>query len=93
MTDGVLRTESIHDPENVYYWRRLASNLRGRAYGISEKVRDDASERQWVQAVVVVWGDFVQGVVESDRVFYVHGDQLVAWLRSRPPAALELQLA
>jgi Nuclease-related domain len=38
----------------------------------------------WVQAVVVIWGNFPQGVAEQERVVYVAGEQLVDWLESQP---------
>ncbi|MGH3001235.1 MAG: nuclease-related domain-containing protein [Gaiellaceae bacterium] len=34
----------------------------------------------WVQAVVVVWGEFPQECHELENVVYVQGEQLVAWL-------------
>jgi hypothetical protein len=37
----------------------------------------------------VIWGDFEQGATESGGIVYVHGDQLVSWLRARLAPALE----
>lgn len=34
----------------------------------------------WVQSVVVVWGDFPQGVYEEQNVVYARGEELVRWL-------------
>ncbi len=39
---------------------------------------------QFVTPVVVVWGDFPQGVAEVKGVTFVHGDRLVEWLMARP---------
>jgi hypothetical protein len=40
--------------------------------------------RPWVNAVVVVWDDFPQGVYEENRVTYIAGQKLTAWLANRP---------
>jgi hypothetical protein len=37
-----------------------------------------------MQVVVVVWSSFPQRVVAGDRVVFVHGNELVQWLRSQP---------
>jgi len=42
----------------------------------------------WVSAVVVFWTEFPDGLVESNRLTYVHGSRLLEFLQSRP-----LQLA
>jgi hypothetical protein len=39
--------------------------------------------KEWVTPVMVMWGDFPQGTVEG-RCVYIHGDELAAWLASRP---------
>lgn len=40
--------------------------------------------KEWVTPVMVMWGEFPQGTVEG-RCVYIHGDELAAWLGSRPP--------
>jgi hypothetical protein len=42
------------------------------------------SPAPWVQAVVVVWGDFPQGHYEERDVVYVRGDELRKWLTTAP---------
>lgn len=64
------------------------------AWPIDRAVRGAAAEAQkrlkagtgfpWFQGVIVLWSDFDQREAELDRVFVVHGDHLVDWLRSRP---------
>jgi hypothetical protein len=44
----------------------------------------------WVQAVVVVWGDFPQGRHEEENVVYIRGEELRSWVeglneRLNPP--------
>jgi hypothetical protein len=41
----------------------------------------------WVQAVVVVWGDFPQKHHEEENVVYLQVDELTAWLVSLPQKA------
>jgi hypothetical protein len=53
---------------------------------------------QWVQAVVVVWSDFDEGLYEDEKCVFVHGSELHAWLAVRPekldaPTARELVTA
>jgi hypothetical protein len=38
----------------------------------------------WVQAVVVIWGDFPQSHHEERDVVYLRGEQLTAWLEGLP---------
>jgi hypothetical protein len=89
---GVLTTRQRDDPDQVFRHKRLGSRLLADARRVSAKVRSDAGERAWVQAVVVVWGDLDEPV-ESGRVAYVPGREVERWLRSRPPARVELEFA
>lgn len=57
--------------------RVRGSRFRGAAVDLKE-----ARGLRWVQAVVVIWGEFPQRVVEHERVVYVDGDELVGWLQS-----------
>lgn len=45
----------------------------------------DARQRTIVTPVVVIWGEFEQDLVKDDRVVYVSGASLGAWLESLPP--------
>jgi hypothetical protein len=45
--------------------------------------------RLWVQAVVVLWSDFDEGVYEDDRCVVVHGSRLHEWISDRPDAVDE----
>lgn len=63
----------------------LGPRMRGAAVKLNAELAS-AGAGAWVRAVVVVWGRFPQRVVEGDRVVFVHGTQLVHWLRSLPDA-------
>ena len=47
------------------------------------RVLSSSQIKTWVTPVMVLWAEFPQRVVEG-RCVFVHGDELVAWLRSRP---------
>ena len=43
--------------------------------------------------VIVLWSDFPQRVVVQNQCAFVHGDELVDWLRSRPQAIAPVRIA
>jgi hypothetical protein len=57
--------------------------LRGSWFRSSALELKQLRNLRWVQAVVVIWGDFPQRLVEEERVVYVAGRELVPWLESR----------
>jgi hypothetical protein len=61
----------------------LGPRLRRDAYRLHEDLNRIGRVR-FVQGVVVLWCDFPARLVETDRVVYVHGDHLAAWLRGLP---------
>ncbi len=54
------------------------------AVRLKEKIEEATKLKLWVQAVVVIWGDFRAEPVEQDNVVYLRGKDLVPWLGSRP---------
>jgi hypothetical protein len=49
---------------------------------------------RWVRPVVVLWCDFDEGTLEREGVAFVHGKQLMSWLREQddrhlPPGVLD----
>lgn len=48
-----------------------------------QRVLASSQIKTWVTPVMVLWAEFPQRVVEG-RTVYVHGEELVAWLQSRP---------
>lgn len=72
------------------------SGLAARRAALEVKRRmDDALGQSagWVQAVVVVWGDFPQALHEEERVVYVAGRELRSWLSSLEPRTNTSQIA
>jgi hypothetical protein len=79
-----LRVERPDNPRATYELRRLAPGLRAAAAALKAELQESGGWGVWVQVVVVVWSSFPQRVVAGDRVVFVHGNELVQWLRSRP---------
>lgn len=53
--------------------------FRGGAYAVKRTLDRRLGDRSpWVQAVVVIWGDFPQQLVEQRDVVYVHGAAVVS---------------
>ena len=76
--DGYLTSAQLDDPEQVYQHTSLRHVLLGRA---RHQYRE--SRRGWVQAVVVIWGEFPQRCVEDGKLVFLHGDELASWLGKR----------
>jgi hypothetical protein len=78
-----VAVERLDDPDRCDR-RQIARQVRRDA----ARLRDELTAAMgrspgWVQGVVVVWGVFAQRIVEGDRVVFVHGDELVAWLEAQ----------
>ena len=82
--DGVLTARQVDDPDEIYRYRTLASRVRGQAKALSARRRKETGLGCWITAVVVIWGDFREALVEHENVVYIDGDRLVSWLKSRP---------
>jgi hypothetical protein len=78
-----LRVQRLDDPDQAYDIDRLGTRVRADAARLSEELVAATGRRYWVQPVVVVWAPFAMRQVESNRVVYLHGDELAGWLQSR----------
>ena len=58
--------------------------VRGRSAALKRSLDDQTTLRLWVQAVVVIWGNFPAGLVDDDGIVYIRGDRLADWLESHP---------
>jgi hypothetical protein len=86
LENGTLTIHYPDDPEEVVTLPRLAAQMRGRAADLRTTHGFEDGARRWVTPVVVLWADFPERCSEHDGVTYVHGDELVGWLRSLPSA-------
>jgi len=73
----------LEDPD--LHWRFTSpAHVKGLAREVHECIRASTRATVWVTPVIVVWGDFAQGV-GGDKCTFVHGDALAQWLREQPP--------
>ena len=82
---GLLVNRQSDDPDEIWRWHGLAPRLNELGREMSGWIRSDAGVRSWVQPVVVIWGDFPQGLVDRNGIVYVAGSRLAEWLRQQPP--------
>lgn len=82
---STLRVSYTDAPRHDYEFARLEGRLRAGASNLHSKLKDETGLNPWVQAVVIVWGDFAEGESHGDRVVYLRGDGLQGWLESQEP--------
>ena len=80
--NNCLTARQFDDPDEVYRYKSLAGRLRGQAMELSARIGQETGHRPWVNAVVVVWGQFPNGFAEHEKVAYVSGERLAVWLES-----------
>lgn len=51
---------------------------------MSSAIRKRTGRRLWVNAIVVFWNDFPHRCVEDDKIVYVQGRELAAYLEALP---------
>ena len=78
--DGCLVTRPLDHPQEPYRNTALAPRVLGQSAELSKRIGRKTGRAQWVQAVVVVWGNFPQNYVKVGNVVYIHGDRLRIWL-------------
>jgi hypothetical protein len=92
--DGDVATVTqVEDPDASWSWPRLPRQLRAASAAQHEAIRKLTGVNAWVSAVAVLWCPFDQGVVTCNRVTYVHGDRLAAWLLEQPRHLSDEQVA
>lgn len=84
VTADTVHVARVDDPRDSYDLPRLAPALRGEAATLHDEILAAANVNVWTSAVVVFWSRFDGRVVDGNNITFVHGDELAAWLRSRP---------
>lgn len=79
-----VQVERLDDERDSYSLPKLAGSLRGEAARLSREILAGVGVQAWVTAVVVFWSPFPAGMVEGSNIVFVHGDELIQWLRSKP---------
>ena len=77
-----LRVERRLDPEIRYVVE--TDFVRNQARQLYSRIAKETGLLEWVQIVIVVWGDFAEREVELDGIVYVAGTEVTSWLRQRP---------
>jgi hypothetical protein len=85
VTEDVLRVRYRVDPDDGYVLDRVGTATRGRAASLQAQLRGAGARPGWLQAVVVIWADFKQHSIESNRTLWIHGKQLKKHLQALPP--------
>lgn len=82
--DGdVIHVERVHDADDQMDWDRVAGRVRGLAVELKRELDAGGVHVGWVRAVVVIWSEFPQQLVEGDRITFVHGNRVAEWLATQ----------
>jgi hypothetical protein len=84
LRDGIPHLRRRHDPDAVTRLDRIRPCALAAAANLKEDIQRRTGQRTWVQAVVVLWSDFPEGLVDDGRCIFVHGPRLHALLYGRP---------
>jgi hypothetical protein len=84
LAEAGLRTEYADAPRDGSTYTSLAGAMRGASAHLKDRIAATTELAGWVQAVVVIWGHFPEAEAERDKVAYVSGDHLDAWLLRQP---------
>jgi hypothetical protein len=81
---GVPHLTRRHDPEQAVIFDRVRPRALAGAARLKSQIEQRTGLRIWVQAVVVFWSEFPQGLIEDDRCIFIDGSQLCSWLQNQP---------
>src|SRR5947209_10458338 len=89
VADDVLEVDRSEDVRESYSVPKLAGAVRGQAAALHDEIEAALGLNVWTSAVVVIWSPFEAGVVEGRRITFVHGSELIGWLRRKPSSLSE----
>jgi hypothetical protein len=81
---GVPHLTRRHDPDEKVVFDRIRPHTLASAARLKKEIEQRAGHCPWVQAVVVFWSEFPEGLVEEDKCVFIHGSRLREWMRERP---------
>lgn len=84
MRDGEPHLRRRSDPEADKSCDWIRSGALGGAARLHDELQRRMGRAPWVQAVVVLWSEFDEGIHEGNRCVLIHGSRLREWIISRP---------
>jgi nuclease-like protein len=84
LRDGIPHLRRRLDPDADTRLDRIRPRALTSAANLKEDIQRRTGQRTWVQAVVVLWSDFPEGLIDDGRCIFVHGPRLHALLHGRP---------
>lgn len=72
-----------HDPDENWVLDHIRPRILAAAAGLKEDIEQRTAQCTWVQAVVVFWSEFPEGLVEADKCVFIHGPLLREWMEAR----------
>jgi len=73
-----------HDPEETVVFNRVRPRVLAGAAQLKGEIEQRTGRRIWVQAVVVFWSEFPEGLVEDGKCVFLDGSRLSKWLLDQP---------
>jgi hypothetical protein len=84
LRNGVPRLRRRLDPEADTRLDQIRPRALAAAIRLKKAIEQRTGHRAWVQAVVVFWSDFPEGLLDDGRCIFIHGPRLRAWMQSLP---------
>jgi hypothetical protein len=81
---GVPHLKRRLDPEADIPLAQIRPRALGAAACLKREIEGRTDLRTWVQAVVVFWSEFPEGLVDDGRCVFLHGSRLAEWIQGRP---------
>jgi hypothetical protein len=86
LRDGVPHVRRRLDPDADDRESRVRPRTLSAAARLKEDIEQRTGHRTWVQAVVVYWSEFPEGLVDDGRCVFLHGTRLRPWIREHSGA-------
>ncbi len=84
LREGVPHLRRELDPDADTSLARVRPRALSAAARLKRDLELQTGVRTWVQAIVVLWADFPEGLVDDGRCVFLHGSRLAEWIGERP---------
>lgn len=92
LRDGMPHLRRRHDPDADTPCERIRPRALAAAAGLKGDIERRTGHRIWVQAVVVFWSEFPEGLVDDGTCVFAHGPRLRAFLEGRTNQFNDIQI-